>query len=276
MAYEGIGIGLGNVLTQWGLNRMDKEENLKAQQELEKIREANEERAWQRTLKRKQVTGEMPTRSRVVNEDGQQYEVQEERQVSDDGSNGWWQETARQPLMVAPTKKPVRDFKVGNSIVARERQDDGTWKDLATAPRYRSGGGGAARPQKPSYKEVVDPDYPDSTTYIDQSGKYLTDEKGNRVKAPERGNRNEGLFGRIGKSISRGIDTFSKKVRENDMPMNEQPTEEDMRGLNEAVKRGSQAGSSELMPINISNPQEASSLPPGTWIRLPNGRVGQT
>lgn len=277
MAYEDIGINIGDAIARWGMNRMDRAYRMEDEKKLQEMRDKNEEKAYQRSLKRRQAAGQMPTRKRTITaEDGSPYEIQEERVISDDGQSGSWQEFDRRPLMTAQAKPIIRDFKVGNNVIARERQADGTWKDIASAPRYRSGGGGPAKPQRPSYKEVVDPDYPDSTTYIDQNGKYLTDENGNRVKAPDRGQRNEGLFGRIGKSISRGIDTFSKKVRENKMPMDEQPTEEDMRGLNEAAKRGSSPGSSELMPINISSPQEANSLPPGTWIRLPNGRVGQT
>lgn len=278
MAYEDIGINIGDAIARWGMNRMDRAYRMEDEKKLQEMRDKNEERAWQRELKRKQVTGELPTRKRTVpGEDGKYYEVQEQRSVSDDGKSGAWEEYDRKPLMMAQNKPFVKEFKIGNQLVMRERQADGSWVDLSSAPRnFGRSGSGAAKPQKPTFKEVVDPDNPDITTYIDQTGEYLKDKQGNRVQAPENSKRNEGLFGRIGKSISRGIDTFSKKVRENKMPMDEQPTEEDMRGLNEAAKRGSSPGSSELMPINISSPQEANSLPPGTWIRLPNGRVGQT
>jgi hypothetical protein len=35
-------------------------------------------------------------------------------------------------------------------------------------------------------------------------------------------------------------------------------------------------GSSPENPIDVASPEEASKQPPGTWIRLPNGEVGQT
>lgn len=210
-AWEGAGRALENIGGAIMSDALDERRMAR----LQKMEREAEELAYQRSMRRKKISGDVPTREReVVDETGKRFKVSEEREFNSDFSEGRWSERGRTPIL----SKPGRPYEVkeGNDIVTYQQNEGEDRKEIARAPR-RMPGDGTPRPERAgSYARVRDPDDPDRWTYVDrQTGKYVQDEEGNRVEADppyreRRGQKSKGFLGRTADALERGVSALSR------------------------------------------------------------------
>lgn len=184
MAYDQIGVNLGELLTRWGLAQLDRKEREKeraADYEFRR-RESDRERQ-QRREDLKYESSLRPPQESVAEEVGQDGTRQQVRRVWEpnfDKGGGQYRELSRMPVMAEPEGRPFEVVRGGNRVTI-QRMSDGSEKELGSGPRWnpseRNGEG-------KSWARVEDPEAPGSWAWLDRnSGKYASDSDGRRVKA---------------------------------------------------------------------------------------------
>lgn len=189
MAYEEVGIALGDMLQRYGLSKMQAAEDERRDERRRQLDSMADQAAEERRARREaKMRGPQRSTRTVIGEDGAAYEEYYEARVNPDTLTYEEKVLGRRR---APAKAGrTRTYPDGDKRVTEEYDEaSGEWKQIADAPRWApqqpSGKSSGAQSPRRSWAPARDPENPEAWRYVDRdSGAYATDAQGRVVEAP--------------------------------------------------------------------------------------------
>ena len=290
----------GNWLMQYGMQKAQASQDEERYQRYQELEAKAEEAAYQRKLRREANTS-APQRSATKERgpDGKVYEVSREGQINPETLKYEERELSRVPVMAGPGK--TRSVKRGDDIVTEEFDDTtGAWKEVGKAPRYKPDNGGGAAPKKVKIRGAdgkpgwinEGEELPDGADFYsakrdDESDEGYTRAEALRLAQAEVADTELkederrayiqqrmselGFDHETGKRHPQGAwPVMSEPEQEAAPTMSVGGEEEESAPIEDRPKMGA-PGSSQDNPIDVTATDVEP--PPGTWIRLRNGKV---
>ena len=255
MSYDLIGVELGRMLTQWGMDRLARrDDDARYQQRLAAEMEAEDRRARRQPPTIRTV--------RVPQPDGTVAEVDQQQNYDPDTRAVTFTPIGEpRPVLMEPQAAKTMEVKEGDEIVTYEVDPrTGARTEIARAARYRAQSAGGSE-RTPDWK--VTPDKRSSSGYV------YVDESTNKIVAGEDGQpRPAPAPWRERQSGRRPAMTDPEAARADFSNVQAGPA---------PAKQSDKAqpGASQDNPVAVASKAEAAKLPAGTWIKTPSGAVVQ-
>lgn len=255
MSYDLIGVELGRMLTQWGMNRLARQEDdARYQQRLQAEIEAEDRRARRQPPTIRTV--------RVAQPDGSVAEVDQQQNYDPDtGAVSFTAIGEPRPVFMEPSNaKRIRIVQADGS--------QATWPEDQPLPegarfyeRPREQRVVTERDRAPDWKVTPSKQSPSGYVYVDETTNKIVRDEDNQPRpapAPWRERSNGRRPAMTDPEAARA--DFSN-VQAGPAPA-KQPDK-------------AQPGASEDNPVAVASKAEAAKLPAGTWIKTPSGAVVQ-